>query len=191
MSESVLVVKREYIESFIAGKNGLIAPADPGLLEIINEKHEFMPRPDAENNPEYKQVIPYVAVTRGDEVFVMRRLKKGGEARLHGLLSFGVGGHINPGDDRREEALMNGLRREVDEEVFVEKELSLTPRGIINDDTNEVGKVHLGYFFVMEVSGEVSVRETGKLSGEWVSREKLNELRDGMETWSALTLEAL
>ena len=191
MSEGVLVIKREYIERFIAGRNGLIAPADPELLEIINAKHEFLPRPEAEEDPSYKQIIPYVALTRDGDIFMLRRLKKGGEARLHGLLSFGVGGHINPADDTREDALMNGLRREVSEEVDIARETGLTPVGVINDDSNAVGSVHLGYFFTMEVAGEVTVRETEKLEGEWVAISALPGLRDRMETWSQLASEAL
>ncbi|MEG1686418.1 MAG: hypothetical protein RR276_00900, partial [Angelakisella sp.] len=58
--------------------------------------HEFIPRPEAENDPTRKQIIPYVVLCRGSEVFATRRLNKGGEARLHGLLSLGIGGHINP-----------------------------------------------------------------------------------------------
>lgn len=189
--ESILVIKREYIEEFISGKNGLISEGAEELLRVITERHEFMPRPDAEKDPGFKQVIPYVALTRGEEVFALTRLKKGGESRLHGLISLGVGGHINPGDDERREALMNGLKREVSEEVAVEKALNLTPRGVINDDSNSVGSVHLGFFFTMEVEGEVSVRETEKLSGQWMSREELCKLTDRMETWSQIVLEAL
>ena len=191
MSESVLAVRREYIEHFIHGKKGLITGCGEELMAIIADKHEFLPRHEAEADPSYKQIIPYVTLRRGDEVFATRRLNKGGESRLHGLMSLGVGGHINPADDRRDEALMNGLRREVDEEVAVCRALSLTPRGVINDDTNEVGSVHLGFFFTLDVEGEVTVRETEKLSGEWLRLGELCSLKDQMETWSQLVLEAL
>ncbi|MEG1789044.1 MAG: NUDIX domain-containing protein [Oscillospiraceae bacterium] len=191
MSESVLVVKTEYLAPSIAGRNGLISGVGEDILKIVNEKHEFLPRPEAEEDPGYKQIIPYVAVTRGDEVFVLRRLKKGGEARLHGLLSVGVGGHINPADDTRDEALMRGLRREVDEEISVEKILRLTPKGVINDDSNAVGGVHLGFFFTMEISGEVTVRETEKLSGEWVKTSELCKLKDQLENWSQIVMEEI
>lgn len=186
MSESILVVKREYLEKFISGRNGLITEGAREIYDVVVERHEFMPRPLAEEDPSYKQIIPYVALTRGGEVFATTRLNKGGESRLHGLLSLGVGGHINPGDDERHEALMNGLRREVDEEVSIGRELSLTPRGVINDDSNAVGSVHLGFFFTMEVEGEVTVRETEKLSGQWLKRVELCKLKDQMESWSQI-----
>ena len=148
MSESILVVKTGLLAGIISGKNGLIRGRDAEILDIVNEHHEFRPRPEMEEDPSYRQIIPYVVLTRGEEVFVLRRLKKGGEKRLHGLLSIGVGGHINPVDEAgRGEALMRGLRREVEEEVEVERELSLVPVGVINEETNEVGSVHLGFMF--------------------------------------------
>lgn len=145
-----------------------------------------------EEDPSYRQIIPYVVLTRGDEVLVLRRLKKGGEKRLHGLLSIGVGGHINPVDEaERDETLMRGLRREVDEEVEVERALSLEPVGVINEETNEVGSVHLGFMFRMEVEGGVRVRETEKLEGMWVEKTQLASLREQMEGWSKIAMEAI
>lgn len=191
MSESVLVIRREYIEHFIHGKNGLITGCGEELLAIIDDKHEFIPRPEAESDPGCKQIIPYVTLRRGDEVFATRRLSKGGESRLHGLLSLGVGGHINPADDSADAALMNGLYREVAEEVRIERAGALVPRGVINDDSNEVGTVHLGFFFTLDVEGEVSVRETEKLAGEWLRVSELCALKGQMETWSQLIVGAL
>ena len=182
MSESILVVKTEYLAPYIAGKNGLIRGHDAEILDIVTARHEFRPRPEMEEDPSYRQIIPYVVLTRGEEVFVLRRLKKGGEARLHGLLSIGVGGHINPVDDAvRGEALMRGLRREVEEEVELERELSLTP----------VGVVHLGFMFTMEVAGEVRVRETEKLEGFWVKKSELPALAEQLEGWSKIAMEAI
>lgn len=192
MSESILVVKTELLNDYIKGKNGLILGCDRQILDIVNAHHEFRPRPEMEEDPSYRQIIPYVVLTRGDEVLVLRRLKKGGEKRLHGLLSIGVGGHINPVDEAgRGETLMRGLRREVDEEVEVEHELSLEPVGVINEETNEVGSVHLGFMFRMEVEGEASVRETEKLEGLWVKKTELAALREQMEGWSKIAMEAI
>lgn len=192
MSESILVVKTELLNSYIKGKNGLIRGCDRQILDIVNARHEFRPRPEMEEDPSYRQIIPYVVLTRGDEVLVLRRLKKGGEKRLHGLLSIGVGGHINPVDEaERDETLMRGLRREVDEEVEVERALSLEPVGVINEETNEVGSVHLGFMFRMEVEGGVRVRETEKLEGMWVEKTQLASLREQMEGWSKIAMEAI
>lgn len=192
MSESILVVKTELLNGYIKGKNGLIRGCDKEILDVVDSEHEFRPRPEMEEDPSYRQIIPYVVLTRGDEVLVLRRLKKGGEKRLHGLLSIGVGGHINPVDEAgRGEVLMRGLRREVSEEVEIESELSLEPVGVINEETNEVGSVHLGFMFRMEVSGEVRVRETEKLEGLWVKKSELASLREQMEGWSKIAMEAI
>ena len=192
MSESILVVRREYLASYLTEDFGLITEGVEEIVRVIEAHHEFRPRPEMETDPAYKQIIPYVLVTRGAEAFVMQRLKRGGEQRLHGLLSLGVGGHINPVDDTAGHgALMAGLRREVDEEVALERAVSLTPLGVINNDRDEVGRVHLGFLFRLEAEGAVTVRETEKLSGSFMPIAALPALRDKMEGWSQIALEVL
>ena len=189
--ENVLTVKRELISDLIPQK-GITTENCGKLVDIILSDHEFLPRPDAENDPSHKQIIPYVVICRNDEVYVTRRLNKGGEKRLHGLLSIGVGGHINPeADGDGNDVLQRGMKREIDEEVDIENIVKMTPSGIINDDTNEVGSVHLGLFYTFEVIGNVSIRETEKLEGFWVLRSELKDLYDQMETWSQFVLQAI
>ena len=191
MSESILVVRREYLAPYLTEDFGLITEGVEEIVRVIEAHHEFRPRPEMETDPAYKQIIPYVFVTRGAEAFVMQRLKKGGEQRLHGLLSLGVGGHINPVDEAEGSALTAGLRREVDEEVALERAVSLTPLGVINNDRDEVGRVHLGFLFRLEAEGAVTVRETEKLSGSFMPIAALPALRDKMEGWSQIALEVL
>lgn len=188
--EQVLVVKREKIEKFIAGKNGLITENVPELLEIIRNEHEYMPRAEAERQPAFKQIIPYVILRQGDKIFVTRRLNKGGEARLHGKISIGVGGHINPVDEQGD-MLMKGLWREIHEEVELHSHGELCSCGFINDDSNSVGSVHLGACFTLETEGEVTVKETEKLEGLWMTLPELKENYDYMETWTQIALEVL
>lgn len=188
--EQVLVVKREKIEKFIAGKNGLITENVPELLEIIRNEHEYMPRAEAEVQPAFKQIIPYVILRQGDKIFVTRRLNKGGEARLHGKISIGVGGHINPVDEQGD-MLMKGLWREIHEEVELHSHGELCSCGFINDDSNSVGSVHLGACFTLETEGEVSVKETEKLEGLWMTLPELKANYDYMETWTQIALEVL
>lgn len=191
MSESILVVRREFLAPYLTENFGLITRGAEDILRVVNEHHEFHSRSEMEEDPSFKQIIPYVVLSRGGEILVLRRLKKGGEKRLHGQLSIGVGGHINPVDDAGGGALMAGLRREVDEEVGVERELSLTPLGVINNDLDDVGRVHLGFLFRMEVEGGVAVRETEKLEGSFVTVEELEKLYDRLEGWSQIALEAI
>ena len=187
--EKVLVVKTDKLAKFISGKTGLLTADREEMLDIIVNHHEFMDRPAAEEDPSYKQIIPYVVLTQNGQVFTTRRLNKGGESRLHGKLSIGIGGHINPVDETdRRSVLMKGLDRELDEEVYIQRRGQLVPRGFINDDGNGVGAVHLGLCFSMEVEGEVSVKETEKLSGAWLSLQELKSEYDNMETWSQIAL---
>lgn len=190
MMEQVLVVKREKIERFISGRNGLITDCTDELFNIIRNEHEFMPRPEAEERPDFKQIIPYVILCRGEEIFVTRRLNKGGEARLHGRISVGIGGHINPVDEQGD-TLMRGLWREINEEVGLASHGELRPCGFINDDSNAVGSAHLGACFMLPVEGEVSVRETEKLEGLWMTKQELENNFDSMETWTQIALEVL
>lgn len=188
--EKILTVKRELIEDYIPHA-GITTENTERVVDIILSNHEFLPRPEAEEDPSHKQIIPYVALCRGNEIFATRRLNKGGEARLHGLISLGVGGHINPETDGDgSDVLYRGLKREVEEEVYITYQSELIPRGLINDDGNEVGKVHLGLFFTLEVGGEVSVRETEKLEGFWIKISELALHFDEMETWSQLVVSA-
>ncbi len=189
--ENVLTVRRELVADYLP-ENGVTTAHSGELVDIILSNHEFLPRPSAEADPTHKQVIPYVVLTRGDEVFVTRRLKKGGETRLHGLLSVGVGGHISrEADGDGPDVLRRGMERELAEEVRIEHKGALTPRGIINDDSQEVGTVHMGLLFTLEVAGEVTVNETEKLEGCWKSRAELPALKDRMESWSQFAIEAL
>ena len=187
--EKVLVVKTEKLAKFISGRTGLLTEDREAMLDIIINEHEFIDRPAAEEDPSYKQIIPYVVLTRKGLVFATRRLNKGGESRLHGKVSIGIGGHINPVDETdRRSVLMKGLERELDEEVYIRHRGELVPQGFINDDGNGVGAVHLGLCFSMEVEGEVSVKETEKLSGSWLSLQELRSEYDNMETWSQIAL---
>ena len=189
--ENVLTVKRELIAKYIPQK-GITTENCDNVVDIILSTHEFLPRPEAENDPSHKQIIPSVVVCRGDEIFVTRRLNKGGEARLHGLLSIGVGGHINPeADGDGSDVLFRGMKREIEEEVAIESMGALIACGMINDDMTEVGSVHLGLFFTLEVFGEVKVLETEKLEGFWVKRSELSGLTEQMETWSQFVIQAL
>lgn len=189
--ENVLVVKATCVAPYIP-KKGLNSNKCDEAISAIMENHTFLPRNEAENDPSYKQVIPYVIVRRGGRIFVTRRLSKSTETRLHGRLSIGVGGHINlECDNKRQDILIRGLWREIDEEISMTSACTLTPAGLINDDTNEVGSVHLGLLYFLDTDGDVKVRETEKLSGEWIPARQLPQFAEEMETWSQIALSAL
>lgn len=163
----------------------------------------FVQRSHAESNPNLKQVIPYTVVVRGGDVFLLRRLQKGGDARLANKLSIGVGGHINPEDATAAVApdgtltqspIDNGSRREIAEEIHVSGRTHLARVGVINDDSNPVGAVHVGLVQLMVVESDVRVRELDLLEGRFVSPEELLRLCDqgaNFESWSRILVERL
>jgi predicted NUDIX family phosphoesterase len=193
MSERVLVLPRDRVPGG-CDFTGVRQATDADVAELqtaIAEHGRYLDRPDAEADPSMKQLIPYVVVRDGTDVFLMRRTNAGGDARLHGKASIGVGGHLNPVDDG-DDPLMTGLDREWAEELDADFEPSFELRGFLNDDTNDVGAVHLGVVFEVQAAGRpVEVREHEKLSGSFVAPTELSEAYDQLETWSRLVVDAL
>jgi predicted NUDIX family phosphoesterase len=169
-----------------------VRPADASdrmsLRSAVAVAGRFLDRPVAEQDPAFKQLIPYVVVRDAERVFLMERTAAGGDARLHGKASIGVGGHLNPVDEG-EDPLADGLRREWSEELVTDWEPTFQLVGLLNDDGNPVGAVHLGVVFTVEADGrEVSVREHDKLVGRWASLDEVREAWDRLETWSQLVV---
>jgi predicted NUDIX family phosphoesterase len=185
--EEVLVVPRRELEKYIGFRpTDLIRDDTDAILEIILHEGLFLDRAIAESSPRYKQIIPYVLIRHGEAYYLLQRTDKQTEARLHHKLSIGIGGHINP--DAPD--LIEGLQKELEEEVEVEGDYDLSFVGILNDDTTDVGRVHLGAVYVLDShTGNVEVRETDKMTGRWANREELAAQRDAMETWSQIVLQ--
>lgn len=162
-----------------------------GLRDAIRTHGRYLPRPEAEHDPAFKQLIPYVVVRDGEGIFLLERTRAGGDPRLHLKATIGVGGHLNP-VDRGSDPLMDGLRREWSEELDAGFSPVFELGGMLNDDTNAVGAVHLGVVFTVEADGApVAVREREKLSGRFVSPDEVRAAWDRMETWSRLTFDWL
>jgi len=187
MSEEVMVVRRSDLARHIDRHDfDFITDETASILATIETRHFFIARPVAEVSPEYKQIIPYVALRNGDDFFVLRRTSKQTESRLHHKMSLGIGGHINPDTP----TLLGGLEKELNEEVSVPEPYQLQFIGILNDDTTDVGRVHLGAVFVLDTqSRDVTVRETDKMTGSWRARRELGSMRDAMETWSQIVYD--
>lgn len=195
--EFVYVVKRYdlFERRFPHGLELLDAEEMAAVRARIDRHGFFVERRHAELDSSLKQVIPYCVVVRRGEVFVMRRLDGGGEARLHGKRSVGVGGHINPVDGGGADVVAEGLRREVEEELRVDGPWEVRTVGLLNDDSTDVGSVHVGLVGVVTTDAEVRVRETHALEGHFVSLGELHgmlrEERGTFETWSALVLDRI
>ncbi len=188
--EEILVVPREQLMHEPVHGFMRVGPAD--YLPQISRHATFRSRSQVENDPSLKQIIPYLVVRWKDRVFLFQRTAAGGEARLRGLFSIGVGGHINRADVAgARDVVEAGLRRELEEELVIEGGWRARLVGVLNDDGNAVGRVHFGLVYVVEVdSPDVAVRESDTLTGRMASLEDVLAVRDRMETWSRLILDA-
>jgi predicted NUDIX family phosphoesterase len=193
MTERVLVLSRVRVPGG-CDFTGIRAASDrtvSALLEAVATHGRFMDRPLAEDDPAFKQLIPYVVVRDGALVYLMERTAAGGDPRLHGKASIGVGGHLNPVDEG-EDPLADGLRREWSEELVTDWEPDFRLVGLLNDDSNPVGSVHLGVVFEVDAAGRsVEVRERDKLAGRFATRAEVRAAWDRLETWSRLVAEHL
>ena len=196
--EQVLVFERKIFEQ--AGSfNGLKFDIAPFLRKLFAPGVlSFMPRSKAETDPSYKQLIPYVIMACDGKYLNYVRGKRAGETRLVEKRSIGIGGHINPVDDMPlfdtdfRQTYLTAVEREVEEEITVEANYTDRVVALLNDDSNEVGQVHLGivHYWTLE-SEKVTKKEQMITQMTFMTPDELNEVKDTMETWSSLCLEGL
>ncbi|BAW90588.1 NUDIX domain-containing protein [Staphylococcus capitis] len=197
--EQIIVVPRKVLFNDEKNAfNGFLHKNNIKGKDIFNalSEYEVKRRGDMEEDSKFKQLISYCLLeNEKGEILVYERLSGGGEERLHGQSSIGVGGHMNDvmGADSINEVLRVNAQRELEEEVGLAKEDSQNMEylGFINDDNNEVGKVHMGIVFKITVSTtDVEAKETDTLRIKWVEKGSI-ESYDDFETWSALILQDL
>jgi predicted NUDIX family phosphoesterase len=187
VEEHVLVVPRAALPE-LDGWHGLRADGLERVLAVVAAEARPMARAAAEQDPSSKQIIPYLVLRDGSRYFLMQRTRAGGDARLHDRWSIGIGGHLEAADGDIE----GGLRREWTEELDAPMVPAWRAIGALNDDSTDVGAVHLGIVFVADVAGgTVRVRETDKLSGGFAQPEEVRTVYDRLETWSALVFDHL
>lgn len=180
--ERVFVLPRAAVPD-AAGWYGLRTDDLDAFVAAAERDGRYEPRVDMEQDPSFKQVIPYLVLRDGPRYFLMRRTNAGGDDRLHGRYSIGVGGHLNPGDG----GLLGGLRREWAEELVADFEPAFRLVALLNDDTTPVGAVHLGAVYLADAGGHpVAIRETDKLTGSFVRPDEVAAVADRLETWSQL-----
>ncbi|GEM82613.1 NUDIX hydrolase [Meiothermus hypogaeus NBRC 106114] len=175
---------------FPPARDALI-PLEAELLKRIELEGFFLERPQAEEDPTHRQIIPYALVRYQGRYFLMRR-KGGGEARLHNLYTLGVGGHINPQDLTHPSTnpVLDGLRRELLEEVGV-RCYTAEPVGLIVMSDTPVSRVHAGVVFVVQAQDEPRVQEVEKLEGRLASLQEIEEVYGGLEGWSRVVADWL
>ncbi len=190
--EQILVVKRSHL--FPNGAwNGLRKLDFSTYINIIRTHKEFQPRSQMETNPEYKQIIPYLVFIYNDRYFLMQRRSQEegtGEVRLQSKLTLGIGGHIRQ-EDMLDDDIRTWAQREFTEEVDYKGKYAMKPFGIINDDSNPVGQVHIGFVYLVQGdSPRIGVKSELK-SGRLVTLEECSFVHDRMETWTQYVVDAL
>jgi predicted NUDIX family phosphoesterase len=196
-TEQVLVVPTTLLHR-LGYFQGFTADVDRYLQDLISPQHtSYRPRSEVEEDPSFKQLIPYVIFRHRDpggvaHLFRYTRGSGQGERRLHRKCSIGIGGHISA-DDRAETCpYQEGMRRELAEEVVIETACQQRCVGLINDDQTEVGKVHLGVVHLFDVeSPHVWPREDDIIEAGFVPLEDLLTDLHRFESWSQICLEAL
>jgi predicted NUDIX family phosphoesterase len=185
--EEVLVIARDLMPDDASWTGIRPFPLDR-LVRLIERAGQLRPRAQMEADPAWKQIIPYVVLRDGSRYFLMRRTRAGGDARLHDRWSIGVGGHLNPGDH----TLHAGLVREWTEEIEADFVPEFGYVGLLNDESTDVGRVHLGVVFVADAAGRPArIREVEKLEGRFAEPGRVAEVADRLETWSRLVFDHL
>lgn len=194
-SEKILVALRSDVMPILTIDQGVSEPrALISKLDLLPTSYKV--RHEMENNPLFKQIIPYALIVRGDKILTYRRAKGSGEGRLLGKKSIGFGGHVD--HIRMEEwnnvlAIVNAANRELEEEVGFKITL-MSQIGyifcMINNDADEVGEVHIGVGMKFNAphNWEPEQREDGVAELEWATMDELMEDYDEYETWSQMLI---
>jgi predicted NUDIX family phosphoesterase len=195
VDERVLVVPSAELDR-LGRFQGFSAEADRYITALlVPELMQYRPRSEVEDDPGFKQIIPYVVCRSSDAVFCYTRGKSQGEARLHRLRSLGVGGHVSEEDaqgGKSLDAYDAAMRRELDEEVDVLSPGLLRRVGLINDDSTPVGQVHLGVVHLFEMERpQVAAREEGLAEAGFLPLSQVLTIQHEFETWSQICIASI
>jgi len=194
MEELVFAFPTDEFWKLMPYKIGLIKENSEVLKRIV-QNGLFLRRSELEEDPSFKQIIPYAIISHNESFYLFRRTSGQTEKRLHNKFSLGVGGHMNPNDsmELKEQYLIDELKRELYEEVKLLNGCLIEDIefiGFINDDTIPVGSLHIGLLYNIHVSNkEVYINETDKMTGDWIDKSNLAEFYEGMETWTKITFD--
>ena len=194
--ENVLVIRRTLFEQLGSFQGLNFGPENYLNVVLSRGNNFFFPRAQAENDSAYKQIIPYVLLAFQDRVLHYVRGKKAGEQRLVAKGSIGIGGHMNESDESLfawdEQAYRAGVEREVNEEIKIDTQFQDGIVALLNDDTTEVGRVHLGIVHVFRLAQQkVEKREAMITNLAFLTKSELLNRRESLETWSQICVDSL
>jgi predicted NUDIX family phosphoesterase len=196
MEELVLAFPTDELWKLMTYKNKGLIKGNSEVLKRIGQNGLFLKRSELEEDPSFKQIIPYAIISNKDSFYLFRRTSGQTEKRLHNKFSLGVGGHMNPDDSvkPKEQYIIAELKRELYEEVKLLNGCLIEDIefiGFINDDTIPVGRVHIGLLYHIHVSNkELYINETEKMSADWIDKSNLAEYYEGMETWTKIAFDS-
>src|SRR5438067_11069266 len=194
--ENILVIRRRLFDE-LGAFQGLNFEPRKYLDSILSRGNNFfLPRAQAEKDPSHKQISPYALLGDGDKVLHYVRGKRAGEQRLVAKGSIGIGGHMNESDETLfaldEAAYRAGVEREVAEEIAINTKFEDQIVALLNDDSTEVGQVHLGVVHIFKLADpKVEKREAMITNVAFLGKEELLARRDSLETWSQICLDSL
>lgn len=205
MEELVFAIPTDEFWKLITYEEKGLIKENGEALKWIVQNGLFRKRSELEEDPSFKQVIPYAIISNNEpersgvrqsqSFCLFKRTSGQTEKRLHNKLSLGVGGHMNPGNSKElnEQYLINELKRELFEEVRLLNGCLIEDIefiGFINDDTIPVGRVHIGFLYNIHVSNKnVVINETDMMTADWIDKPDLGEYYEGMETWTKIIFD--
>jgi predicted NUDIX family phosphoesterase len=197
-NENVLVIRRSLFDQ-LGNFHGLNFEPEKYLDALLSSGNNFFfPRAQAENDPAYKQIIPYVLLSFEDKLLYYVRGKEAGEQRLAAKGSIGIGGHMSEEKDKflwhttDESAYRDGVEREVNEEIKIDTQFEDRIVALLNDDTTEVGRVHLGIVHLFKLAEpKVGKGERMITKLAFLTKAELMSRRESLETWSQICVDSL
>jgi predicted NUDIX family phosphoesterase len=194
--ENILVIRRSLFDE-LGSFHGLNFEPEKYLKAILSRGNNFfIARAEAENDPAYKQIIPYALIVFENTVLHYVRGKKAGEQRLVAKGSIGVGGHMNETDESLfamdEQAYRAGVEREVNEEIKIDTPFEDRIVALLNDDSTEVGRVHLGIVHLFRLQEPKVQKREAMITGlAFLTKDELAAKRESLESWSQICLDSL
>ena len=194
--ENILVVRRDLFDQ-LGSFHGLNFEPQKYLSALLSRGNNFfLPRAHAEADPTHKQIIPYVLLAFEDKVLYYVRGKEAGEQRLIAKGSIGIGGHLNESDaglfKLDEEHYNRVVEREVHEEIHLLAKFQNRIVALLNDDTTDVGRVHLGIVHIFKLAEpKVEKRERMITKLAFFGKDELMARRESLESWSQICVDSL
>jgi len=191
--ENILVIKRNILFEDQTAFSGIKELDEKGIekyLQVISDNKEFLPRSEMEMDINYKQIIPYLIFKHENKYFLMQRQSNATEQRLKNKFSLGIGGHIRE-EDIVSANIIDWSKREFEEEIEYNGDYKVKLIGLLNDDSDSVGQVHVGFVFLIEGNCDTIKVKSELKSGQLLELSQCIEYYDSMENWSKLVFNYL